>query len=343
MSRRTVLKSFLAAAAFGPSALKALAQEDPNGPAPARAIERKDPKFDDLIAKDAKIEELAAGFTWSEGPVWDKKNAQVLFCDIPNNRVHSWSAKKGLHVFLEPSGYTGKAKFTGYEPGSNGLTFNKDGHLVLCQHGDRRVAKLVDGKFVTLADKYMGKRLNSPNDLVYHPNGDLYFTDPPYGLPKIMEDPAKELDFQGVYRLKPSGELTLLTKVMTRPNGIGLSPDGKTLTVANSDPDKAIWMNFPVKDDGTLGEGKQLHDTTDLVKAKRPGLPDGLKYDQSGNVWATGPGGVFVFGPDGKLLGTIVTNDKTGNCCFGDDGSYLYICANHHLIRIKTKVKGIGF
>ena len=311
--------------------------------APVRSIERKDPKFDALIAPDAKVEELAGGFKWSEGPVWDKKHAQVLFCDIPNNMIYKWSEKEGLKEFLKPSGYTGSEPFTGSEPGSNGLAFHKDGHLVLCQHGDRRVSKLVDGKFVTLADKFEGKRLNSPNDLVYHTNGDLYFTDPPYGLPGQMKDPKKELDFQGVYRLKPTGELTLMTKVMSRPNGIGLSPDNKTLYVANSDPEKANWMSFPVKEDGTLGEGKQFFDSTDMVKAKKPGLPDGLKVDQQGNIWATGPNGVFVFDAMGKHLGSIITNDKTANCGFGDDGSTLYITANDKLIRIKTKVKGLGF
>ena len=311
--------------------------------APVRSIERKDPKFDALIAPDAKVEELAGGFKWSEGPVWDKKHAQVLFCDIPNNMIYKWSEKEGLKEFLKPSGYTGSEPFAGSEPGSNGLAFHKDGHLVLCQHGDRRVSKLVDGKFVTLADKFEGKRLNSPNDLVYHTNGDLYFTDPPYGLPGQMKDPKKELDFQGVYRLKPTGELTLMTKVMSRPNGIGLSPDNKTLYVANSDPEKANWMSFPVKEDGTLGEGKQFFDSTDMVKAKKPGLPDGLKVDQQGNIWATGPNGVFVFDAMGKHLGSIITNDKTANCGFGDDGSTLYITANDKLIRIKTKVKGLGF
>ncbi|QEL15679.1 SMP-30/gluconolactonase/LRE family protein [Limnoglobus roseus] len=340
MRRRIVLKLFLGALAL--ASLDSFTRAD-EMPAPPRAFERKDPKFDELVPKDAKVEELAAGFKWSEGPVWDKKTNSLLFSDIPNNMIRRWSEKDGLQEFLKPSGYTGTAAFTGEEPGSNGLAFNKAGELVMCQHGDRRIAKWVDGKFVTVVDKYMGKRLNSPNDLVYHPNGDLYFTDPPYGLPGQMKDPGKELEFQGVYRLKPNGELTLLTKVMSRPNGIGLSPDGKTLYVANSDPEKANWMSFPVKADGTLGDGKQFFDTTDLVKAKKPGLPDGLKVDAAGNVWATGPGGVFVFDPTGKHLGTIVTNDKTANVGFGGDGSTLYVTANHNLIRVKTKAKGQGY
>jgi gluconolactonase len=307
------------------------------------SIDRKDPKIDALIPKDVKIEVLSAGYKWTEGPVWDKKAGAILFTDIPNNRVVSWSDKKGATDFLKPSGYTGTAPFTGAEPGANGLAFDKSGTLVLCQHGDRRVSKLVDGKFVTLADKYMGKRLNSPNDLTIHSNGDIYFTDPPYGLPGQMKDPGKELDFQGVYRLKPNGEVTLLTKEMTRPNGIALSPDEKTLYVANSDPDKAIWMAFPVKADGTIGAGKLIHDSTPEVKAGKPGLPDGLKVDAKGNIFATGPDGVFVFDAESKYLGKIVIGDKNANCGWGDDGTVLYICANDKMVRVKTSTKGLGF
>jgi len=305
-------------------------------------IERNDPRFDAIIPKNAEIEVLAGGFDWSEGPVWVKTPAggHLLFSDIPKNMIWKWSQKEGLQEFLKPSGYTGSEKFTGKEPGSNGLALcPSNGNLVLCQHGDRRIACLEGDKFVTLVDKYQDKRLNSPNDLAYKSNGDLYFTDPPYGLPGNMKDPNKELDFQGVYRLSPKGELTLLTKEMSRPNGIAFSPDEKTLYVANSDPEKAIWKAFPVKDDGTLGEGKVFFDTTELVKTKK-GLPDGLKVDKSGNVFATGPGGVFVFDPTGKHLGTIATGVATANCGWGDDGSTLYITADKHLVRVKTKTKG---
>jgi gluconolactonase len=317
-------------------------------PAVAQQPERKlislDPGFAQLIDPAAKIEMLAGDFKWSEGPAWDKKNNRVLFSDIPNNRVCSWSKKEGLKDFLKPSGYTGTAPFTGREPGSNGLAFDKHGVLHLCQHGDRRISKLIDGKFVTLADKYEGKRLNSPNDLVFHSNGDLYFTDPPYGLPLIEKDPKKELDFQGVFRVKPDGTLTLLTKEMSRPNGLALTPDEKHLIVANSDPAKAIWMIFPLKTDGTLGEGKVYADVTADVKASpNKGLPDGMKIDQKGNVWATAVNGVYVFDAAGKLLGKIHTSVPTANLGFGDDGGTLYICANTELLRVKTKMKGIGY
>jgi gluconolactonase len=327
-------------------ALPAIAQDKP--PMTLGSIDRKDARLDALIPKDAKIEVLAGGMKWSEGPVWDKKAGALLFSDIPNNRVMKWSQKDGLMEFLKPSGYTGTAKFEGVEPGCNGLAFDKNGNLILCQHGDRRVARLVEnGKFETLVDKYMGKRLNSPNDLVFKSNGDLYFTDPPYGLPGDVNDPknpAKELDFQGVYRLTPKGELTLLTKELTRPNGIAFSPDEKTLYVANSDPAKATITAFPVKGDGTLGAGKLVYDGTAEVKAHpEKGLPDGMKIDQKGNIFATIVNGVYVFAPDHTLLGRIVTNDKTGNCAWGDDGTVLYICANDKIVRIKTATKGLGF
>jgi gluconolactonase len=338
----------LAAAAVlaAPGSEQLAAADDPK-PMTLGSIDRKDPKFDMLIPKDAKIEVLAGGFKWAEGPVWDKKHNSLLFTDIPNNRVVKWSPKDGVSDFLKPSGYTGREPFTGPEPGANGLAFDKNGRLVLCQHGDRRVARLAaDGKsFETLADKYMGKRLNSPNDLVFARNGDLYFTDPPYGLPGQVKDPKKELDFQGVYKLTPKGELTLLTKEMSRPNGIGLSPDEKTLYVANSDPDKAIWMAFPLGADGNIsGPGKQIHDATADVKANpEKGLPDGLKVDAKGNIFATAVNGVYVFSPDFKLLGRIVTNDKTANCAWGDDGTVLYLATNDKLTRVKTTTKGLGW
>ena len=304
-------------------------------------IDGLDATFADLVAKDAVIELLVADtFEWAEGPVWLPKEKAVLFSDIPRNMAWKWTPGVGIERFLQPSGYTGKEPFAGREPGCNGLALDKEGTLILCQHGDRRVAKLVDKKFVTLADKYDGKRLNSPNDLVIHSTGDIYFTDPPYGLPGQMKDQAKELDFQGVYRLAKDGKVTLLTKEMSRPNGIALSPDEKTLYVANSDPEKAVWMSFPVKDDGTLGEGKLFFDSTKSVGPKNPGLPDGMKVDKSGNVWATGPGGVLVFSAAGKHLGTLATGVPTANCGWGDDGSTLYITADKNLCRVKTKVKG---
>jgi gluconolactonase len=330
-----------------PAAAASPAAVEENLPAPYAMgkIVRLDPRFDKLIAPDAKIEKLTEGHIWTEGPVWNKKEGYLLYSDIPNNSIFKWQEGKGDSLFLKPAGYTGTAPFTGKEPGTNGLTYNKDGLLVSCEHGDRRVAQLAaDGKTkTTLADKYEGKRFNSPNDLVFKSNGDLYFTDPPYGLPKGADDPQRELDFCGVYRLGKDGKVTLLTKDITRPNGIALSPDEKKLYVASSDPEKAIWMVYDVKADGTLGAGKVFKDVTAWVKEKRPGLPDGLKVDKDGNLWATGPGGVIVFAPDGTHLGSIETGVPTANCAFGDDGSTLYVTANTALIRVKTGTKGLGF
>ena len=305
-------------------------------------IHREDARLDELLAKDARIDVISSGFQWAEGPVWIKDGGYLLFSDIPRNQIMKWKEGTGVSQFMKPSGYTGVADY-GAEPGSNGLTVDAQGRLVACEHGDRRISRLEPGGGKrTLVDNYQGKRLNSPNDLVYKSNGDLYFTDPPYGLPKRENDPMRELDFFGVYRLGNDGKLTLLNKGMTRPNGLAFSPDEKTLYVAQSDPDKAIWMSFPVKADGTLGEGHVFGDVTPMVKT-HPGLPDGMKVDAKGNLWATGPGGIHIFAPDGKRLGRIETGERTANCNWGDDGSTLYVTADTYLCRVKTKVKGAGW
>ncbi len=308
-------------------------------------IERLDPAFDKLVPPAAQLEALASGFIWTEGPVWIKDGGFLAFSDIPNNVVNKWDGKK-ITPYVKPSGYTGKQPRGGKpgdEPGSNGLMLDAQGRLTLCEHGDRRVTRIEkDGSKTVLADKYMGKRLNSPNDLVYNSKGDLYFTDPPYGMQKGWDDAARELDFCGVYRLGKDGTLTLLTKEMTRPNGIALSPDEKTLYVANSDPALAIWKAFPVKTDGTLGQGKVFFDSTQWV-GKKKGLPDGMKVDQSGNLFATGPGGVLVFTPAGKHLGTIATGVNTANCAFGEDGMTLFVAADHDICKIRLSTKGNGF
>lgn len=308
-------------------------------PATLGAIERLEAAFDQLLPADAKIEVLAKGFTWSEGPVWVPQGGYLLFSDIPRNAVFKWQEGEGVSLFLCPAGYTGNT-FYGREPGSNGLLLDAQGQLVACEHGDRRVSVLTkDGGKRTLVDNYRGRRLNSPNDGVFKSNGDLYFTDPPYGLPNGFDDPRRELDFCGVYRLAKNGELTLLTAEMTRPNGIGFSPDEKTLYVAQSDPEAAIWKAFPVQDDGTLGASRVLYDATAWV-GQRPGLPDGMAVDTDGRLWATGPGGVLVLTPDGQLLGRLNTGRPTANCAFGADGQTLFITADAYLCRVRTRVMG---
>lgn len=303
------------------------------------AIERLDPAFDALVPKAARIEKLTDGFDWAEGPVWIRQGGFLLFSDIPKNAIWRWKDGEGKSIFIRPAGYTGD-KPRGGESGSNGLLIAPDGMLVLCQHGDRRVAKrTADGRFVTLADRFDGKRLNSPNDAAFKSNGDLYFTDPPYGLVGGADDPQRELDFCGVYRLSKDGTLHLLTKEMSRPNGIAFSPDEKTLYVANSDPTRAVWMAYPVNDDGSIGSGRVFYDATSQV-GKRKGLPDGMKVDKKGNLFATGPGGVWVFSPNGKHLGNIDPQVATANCGFGDDGSTLYLTADKSLCRIRLSTAG---
>jgi gluconolactonase len=299
-----------------------------------------DNRINDLIDSNAKIELLASGFEWSEGPLWIQEDGGCLiFSDIPRNSVMKWKEAEGISLFMKPSGYTGVADY-GREPGSNGLTLDLQGRIIFCEHGDRRISRLEkDGGKKTLVDNYKGKPLNSPNDAVVKSNGDIYFTDPPYGLPKGFNDPRRELDFCGVYRLSTAGKVTLVTGGMTRPNGIAFSPDEKVLYVAQSDSKNPIIRAFPVKRDGTLGTGKVLHDYSSFVR-KFPGSPDGLKVDCKGNLFATGPGGVYVITPQGKLLGRIHTGKRTSNCAWGDDGSVLYMTVDDYLCRIKTKTKG---
>lgn len=331
VTRRTVL------AAAATTIMKA---QDTTNFATLGRILREDGSLDNILPKDAKIEVLSSGFEWAEGPVWWKKEKAVLFSDIPRNSVMIWREGVGVKTYLKPSGYTGAGDYSA-EPGSNGLTFDAEGRLVSCEHGDRRVSVLTNGGGKrTLVDNYMGKRLNSPNDATYKSNGDLYFTDPPYGLPKQADDPAREMDFCGVFRLSKDGKVTLLTKELSRPNGIAFSPDEKTLYVANSDPKHAIWTAFPVQGDGTLGKGKVIADVTDMVD-KLPGLPDGMKVDKAGHLFASGPGGIHIYTPDGKRLARIETGEKTANCAWGDDGSTLYITADMYLCRVKGIKTGV--
>jgi gluconolactonase len=305
---------------------------------------RLDPRFDKLVPADAKLEKIADGFNWVEGPVWNRKENYLLFSDIPANSIFKWQQGKTAELFLKPSGYTGAAPFEGREPGSNGLTFDANGNLILCEHGDRRVTRLeANGKKTTLADKFEGKRFNSPNDLVFKSNGDLYFTDPPFGLPKTFEDPQRELDFCGVYRLSKDGKVTLLaTKEVKAPNGIAFSPDEKTLYITDVDANHFVWMAYDVKDDGTLANGRLFYDAGTFAKTKK-GAPDGLKVDKDGNLFASGPEGIYVFAPDATLLGIIATGERTSNCNWGEDGSALFVTADKAVLRIKLNTKGKGF
>lgn len=315
-------------------------------PQTAGSIERLDPAFDALVPADAKMEVIGSGLTWSEGPVWIRDGGFLLCSDTRTNIVWRWDAAGGFREFLKPSGYTGEAP-RGGEMGSNGLTLDQEGRLLLCQHGDRRVARLESKwddptpRYTTLADTFEGQRLNSPNDLAVHSSGAIYFTDPPYGLERRGNNTAKELSFQGVYRISRDRQLTLLTKEMTGPNGIAFSPDEKTLYVGNSGS-PPLLMAFGVKEDGTLGEGRTLLDARQMMP-RRNGSFDGMKIDQHGNLFTTGPGGLLVVTPEGKHLGTFVTGQPTSNCAFGEDGSTLFITANHNVLRVRLATKGNGF
>ncbi|MCG2588832.1 SMP-30/gluconolactonase/LRE family protein [Rhodohalobacter sulfatireducens] len=304
-------------------------------------VEVLDDAVNDLIDSEAVLTELGSGYAWSEGPVWVEEHGFLLFSDIPNNIIHKWTPGEGVTPYLEPAGYTGEEP-RGGELGSNGLYLSLEGDLLLAQHGDRRIARMdapLDEpgvNFTTIAGSYNGQRLNSPNDLVQHSNGDIYFTDPPYGLEEQADDPSKELDFQGVYRVTPEGEVILLTDELSRPNGIEFSPNEKTLYVANSSGENPIWMAYDVTEDGNIANGRVFHDASDFVGVD-PGSQDGMDVDANGNIYATGPGGVWIFSPDGTVLGKIKTNKPTANCTIGQDGKTLFITASDQLLSIPLK------
>jgi gluconolactonase len=307
-------------------------------------IERLDPALDALIPEGATVERLVGGLEWSEGPAWRRTGGYLLFSDIPRNTVHRWSESEGLSIFMRPAGYM-RSDPAGIELGTNGLVFDAQDRLVMADHGNRQIARLDESNFTrtTLADRFEGKRLNSPNDLVIHSNGDIYFTDPPYGLQGLNNSPVKELDFNGVYRLRPDGELTVVTRELTFPNGIALSPDERTLYVAVSDPRNPIWMAYDVAPDGAVSGGRVFFDGAELMRQGKRGAPDGLTVDARGNLFATGPGGLLVLSPEGQHLGTIVTGQATSNAVFGDDGSSLYLTADMEIIRVRTNTRGIGY
>jgi gluconolactonase len=307
-------------------------------------VDRFDPGMDSLVGEDPRIEVLCGGFEWAEGPVWVPESANkfggyVLFSDIPHNAVMKWQEGVGSSVFMKPAGYTGVGDY-GKEPGSNGLALDSSGRLVSCEHGDRRISVLTrEGGKMTLADRWEGKRFNSPNDLAIRGNGDIFFTDPIYGLPQHADDPRREIDFCGVYRIQTDGTVTVQSRDISRPNGIAFSPDQSTLYVANSDGMDPVWRAFPVLDDGNLGSPTVFFDSS-----KQDHIPasggDGLKVDENGNVFATGSGGVLIISPQGKLLGRIVTGERIANVAWGNDGSTLYLTSDMYLCRIATLTKG---
>lgn len=309
---------------------------------PGSHIERLDPALDGLIAPDAKIEQLADGITWAEGPVW--YDGALLFSDVPKNVVYRWrEGMTSAEVFLKPSGQLTPAP--GFrEPGSNGLALDRQGRLLLCQDGERRIARWEgEGKFAVIADRFDGKRFNSPNDLAVRRNGEIWFTDPPYGLEGVDKSPLVEQPWQGVYRVATDGTVTVVAKGIRFPNGIAFSPDEKTLYVGSTDWGHTHIVAFDVQADGTLADERIFFDAQPLVKPDEPGSCDGMKVDRAGNVWSSGPGGILVISPRGKLLGRIRPGMLTANCAWGDDGGTLYLASNHAVLRVRTKTRGAGW
>src|SRR5262245_3444802 len=301
-----------------------------------------DPRFDRLVPKVATMEKIADGFTWVEGPVWQKQGGYLLFSDIPANAVYKWTPGEGVSLFLKHSGYSGTAPFTGKEPGSNGLALDTNGRLVLCRHGDRQIGRLeVNGSITPLVDRYNGHRLNSPNDLVFKADGALYFTDPPFGLPKVFNDPDKA-PVQGVYRVANDGALSLLIENIKAPNGIAFSPDERILYVSDVDPKRAAWLAYEVQSDGTVANGRVLFDATRWRQDPFFG-PDGLKVDRHGNIFGARPGGVSVIASDGTLLGTIEIGQPTSNLTWGEDGQTLFITGGSSVYRLRLTTGGAHF
>lgn len=304
-------------------------------------IERIDPALDSIISADAKAEIIAEGFEWSEGPLWIEQDSLLLFSDVPTNTVYGWREKTGHAVYLKPSGFTGN-ETKSKEPGSNGLVLDSDGNLVLCQHGDRRIARMdaplqaPSAKFTTIADQYNGKRFSSPNDLVYHFD-DLYFTDPPFGLPTQSDnDPLKETPINGVYKVTRDGKVSIVVESLSRPNGLAFFPGGTKLLVANCDPEDPGWYMY----DLAAGDSTPLVYRFYTVKGydkKLKGLPDGLKIDSKGNVFATGPGGLYILNSEGKLLGKLKLDNAASNCALSADEKTLFITNDMYVLRIKLR------
>ncbi len=304
------------------------------------SIERLDPALDNLISAQASVEIISEGFEWSEGPVWVAKENMLLFSDVPKNIIHKWTEENGTEVYLTPSGFSGDSTAS-REPGSNGLILHHDS-LTLCQHGNRQMAKMNAAlsnpkpDYISLASTYKGKQFSSPNDAVYRSNDDLFFTDPPYGLAKQADDPEKELSYNGVYKVTPAGVVSLLIDSLTRPNGIILLPDEKKLIVANSDPAKAIWYEYEINEQDSLINGRIFYDATSNLKTEN-GLPDGLKVDKQGNIFASGPGGIWIFDSTGKVLGRIRLTELAANCALSPDEKTLYITADMYVLRVKMR------
>jgi gluconolactonase len=311
----------------------------------AAKIDRWDPAMDAIVPEDWKVEKLAEGFGWAEGPVWVKSGGYLLFTDVPGNRMWKWSENGGLEKFLDPSGATAPDPEVWREAGANGLALLDARTILLADTGNRAIQKLdLETKQKTpVATLFEGRKFSSPNDVTRMKSGVLFFTDPPYGFRKFDDAPEKELPFNGVYRMATDGTVTVVDKELHRPNGVALSPDESVLYVAQSEPTRAIILAYSLDANGHVTSKKLFNDLTDLVSKDAPGLPDGLTVAADGTIFATGPGGVIVLSRDGKRLGRISNGKATANCKFGDDGHTLYLTSHDILARIRLNTKGAGF
>lgn len=318
-------------------------QEQPAATKTIGEVERLDPALDVIISPNAKAEIIADSFDWSEGPLWVEKYHMLLFSDVPQNTVYKWTEEKGKEIYLKPSGYTDTVIKRGGEMGSNGLLLDNNGNLVLCQDGDRQMGRMNSpldapkADYTMIADKYDGKRFSSPNDAVYNSKGELFFTDPPYGLEKQADDPKKETSYNGVYKVRTDGKVILLLDSITRPNGIALFPGEKKLLIANSDPAKPNWYIYDVDDTDSLKNGKIFFTSAGSDKSLK-GLPDGFKIDKNGTVIASGPGGIWFISSEGKLLGKFkIPDNPASNCSLSADQKTLYVTNDMYILRIKMR------
>jgi gluconolactonase len=341
--RKLLVAAFVLAIHAGPSS--AAEQTVPMTKIEDARIDRWDPAMDAIVPKDWKIEKLAEGFGWAEGPIWVKKGNYLLFTDVPGNKMWKWSEKGGLEKFLDPSGAANVDPAIWREAGANGLAILDAKHILLADTGSRMIQKLnlKSKKKTPVASAFEGKKLSSPNDVAKTKSGVLFFTDPPYGFQKGDEAAQKEVPFNGVYRMGKDGKVTAIEKELRRPNGVALSPDESTLYVTQSEPSKAIVMAYSLDAKGNVTGKKLFHDFTDLVGPDAPGLPDGLTVAADGTIFTSAPGGVIVLSKEGKRLGRIGDGKATANCKFGEDGKTLFLTSHNMLARIRLDVSGQGF
>ncbi|MGI4864891.1 MAG: SMP-30/gluconolactonase/LRE family protein [Janthinobacterium lividum] len=306
-------------------------------------VVRQSPALDQVLAPGAKLEIISSGHAHIEGPVWVPDSSMLLFSDTKTRTIYRWKEQGGRTKFLENSGYTGRMPYS-QEPASNGLALDGQGNLLICEHGDRRLAMLPlsqkSGKR-TLTDNFQGKRYNSPNDVIAAPDGSLYFTDPPFGLPKQDKDPMREIPYAGVFRRTPDGQVTAAITDVAYANGLAFSPDGRTLYISNADSLRPVILAYEVGKNGKIGKSRTFFDMASLPKTRFKEVPDGLKVDQAGNVYAAGVGGLLILSPQGQLLGTIDPGEVVANSAWGDDGHSLYLMATTFVCRIKTLAQGV--